>query len=147
MMNDQLSRCIEEGKVEKVDIDTENISNELGHAHYDLEASELSASEGIFKWAVIQGHFSIEHSFRALLLTKGYKSKNKSEICLVSGIKTLFIDSGVLDEHFLKDFEYSMKVLQGEAHGYADKEDFALYIINCAGEVYEIAKKITDIAE
>lgn len=136
---DQFEQCIKEGTIVKMEIDPEKISGELKEAEFDLEASERSASEKIFKWTTIQGHYSLEHSFNALLLSKGYSAIDHP--CLISGITKFFIPN-VIDENYIKDFEYSHKVCEGGDYAYAHKEDFAIHILNSAGEILEIAQTI-----
>jgi uncharacterized protein (UPF0332 family) len=146
-MKDEFEQCIHNGVITKITMNPDRISNELNEAQYDLDTAEKSAATEDFKWAIIQGHFSIAHSFRALLFSKGYNDKNQNDLCLKHAIEALFVDNGMLDEHFILDFEYSTAVWNKEAHGYTDKEDFAFHIINSAGEVCEAAKEIIGYTE
>jgi len=136
---DQFEQCIKEGTIVKIEIDPEKISRELKEAEFDLEASERSAAEKIFKWTTIQGHYSLQHSFNALLSSKGYRAIGHT--CLISGITKFFIPN-VIDENYIKDFEYSHKVREGGDHAYNHKEDFAIHILSSAGDVLEIAQNI-----
>lgn len=138
---DQFEQCIEDGTIIKIEIDPENISGELKEAEYDLETSERSAAEKIFKWATIQGHYSLQHSFNALLFSKGYRAIGHQ--CLISGIKKFFVSAEIIDENYIKDFEYSHKVSEGLEHAYNNKEDFAIHIMSCAGDILEIARNET----
>ena len=52
---DQFEQCIKEGTIVKIEIDPEKISRELNEAEFDLEASERSAAEKIFKWTYDPG--------------------------------------------------------------------------------------------
>lgn len=141
-MSTPFEQCIEKGNLVKIEIDPELISKEFEEAELDLNSSEKSAAENNFKWAIIQAHYSINHSFRALLFSRDYRAKG--HLCLKAGIEELFIKSGLLSENYLKDFDYSTKVRKGEEdQGYFHKEDFALFILESAGELYETAMALT----
>jgi uncharacterized protein (UPF0332 family) len=137
---EQFEQCIKEGNIVKIEIDPEKVSRELKEAEFDLEASERSASEKVFKWTTIQGHYSLQHSFNALLFSKGYCAIGHQ--CLLSGINKFFTPDGLIDNNYIKDFEYSHKVSEGGDHPYNNKEDFAIHILNSAGDVLEIAQNI-----
>ena len=138
---DQFEQCIKDGTIIKIEIDPEIISRELKEAESDLETSERSAAENIFKWATIQGHHSLQHSFNALLFSKGYSAIGNQ--CLISGIKKFFVSAGIFDEYYIKDFEYSHKISEGEELEYNNKEDFAIHIMSSAGDILEIARNET----
>lgn len=142
---DQFEQCFKEGTIVKIKIDPEKISRELKEAEFDLEASERSAAKKIFKWTTIQGHYSLKHSFNALLFSKGYSATGHS--CLISGIIKFFTSDGIIPDHYIRDFEYSHKVSEGGDLPYTHKEDFAMNILNSAGEVFEIVKDIVEPEE
>lgn len=138
---DQFEQCLKDGTIIKIEIKPEKISRELKEAEYDLETSEHSAAERIFKWATIQANYSLQHSFNALLFSKGYRAIGHQ--CLISGIKKFFVSIGMIDEYYIKDFEYSHKVSDGEELAYNKKEDFAIHIMSSAGDILEIARNET----
>ncbi len=79
-MRYQFEQCISKGKIVKISIDPDLISKEMKEAGNDLEACEKSLKESNFKWTIIQAYYSMFHSFRALIFSKGFREK--SHICL-----------------------------------------------------------------
>lgn len=139
-MRHQFEQCINKGKIVKIEKDPDLISKEMKEAENDLSAAEKSIKERNFKWAIIQGYYSMFHSLRALLFTRGYREK--SHTCLKFAIEAIFVDSGVLDRKLLQDFDYSMKIRKRADYGYTYSEDSAKGIIDSAREIYEASQRL-----
>ncbi len=140
MMRYQFEQCIDKGKIVKIKIAPDLISKEIAEAKNDLDSCERSIKENNFKWAIIQAYYSMFHSFRALIFSKGYREK--SHTCIKYAIESLFVDTGALDKRFLQDFSYAMKVREGADYGSVYGEDSALELRNSASRIYQVSKKL-----
>ena len=116
------------------------ISKEINEAKNDLDSCERSMQERNFKWAIIQAYYSMFHSFRALIFSKGYREK--SHTCIKYAIESLFVDAGTLDNRLLQDFSYAMKIREGADYGSVYSEDSALELRNSASRIYNICKEL-----
>jgi uncharacterized protein (UPF0332 family) len=103
--------CIKAGNLGKVRKDPSMISTELREAENDLEVAGKSFKDGTDKWAVKQGHRSLLHVFRALLMMKGYEAKGVD--CLKYAMDELYVKQGVFDASILEDFEYGREIAKG----------------------------------
>ena len=139
-MKHKFEQCIKKGQIIKIDIDQDLISKELKEAEYDLNACEKSLTEGNFKWAIIQGYYSMFHSFRALLFSKGFREK--SHTCLKHAIESLFIDTWLLDKSLLQDFKYAMTIREGADYGHTYSEDSARELTDSAKRIYDITRTL-----
>ncbi len=132
-MTYQFEQCISKGTIVKISIDCDLISKEINEAKHDLNSSEKSLQESNFKWAIIQSYYSMFHSFRALLFSKGFREK--SHTCLKYAIESLFVDSGLLDSTLVNDFGYAMKMREGADYGHIYNEDSALELKKSADRI------------
>lgn len=123
-MRYQFEKCLEKGKIVKIEIAPDLISKEIDEAKNDLNSCERSIQESNFKWAIIQAYYSMFHSFRALIFSKGYREK--SHTCIKYAIESLFVDTGSLDNQLLQDLSYAMKVREGADYGSVYGKDSAL---------------------
>jgi uncharacterized protein (UPF0332 family) len=139
-MRYQFEQCLEKGKIIKIKIATDLISKEMDEAKNDLASCEISLQENNFKWAIIQAYYSMFHSFRALIFSKGYREK--SHTCIKYAIESLFVDTGTLDNQLLQDFSYAMKVREGADYGSVYSEDSAIELRDSASRMYEVSKKL-----
>ncbi len=79
-MRYQFEQCLERGKIVKIEIAPDIISKEINEAKNDLDSCERSIQERNFKWAIIQAYYSMFHSFRALIFSKGYSEDSALEL-------------------------------------------------------------------
>jgi len=71
----EFKKCLKTRKIVKIEIDQEMIKKELEQAKYDLKRAKNSLKIGDFKWTIIQAYYSMFHSARALIFSKGYREK------------------------------------------------------------------------
>lgn len=102
-MDYRFKRCLEKKNLIKVDIDEDLIKKELESAESDLKDSQDVLNVGKVKWATISAYYSMFHSARALLYSKGYREK--SHFCLRAALKNLFVDKNLLETSFLDDYD------------------------------------------
>ncbi len=139
-MRYQFEQCLEKGKIVKIEIAPDIISKEINEAKNDLDSCERSIQERNFKWVIIQAYYSMFHSFRALIFSKGYREK--SHTCIKYAIESLFVDAGALDNRLLQDFSYAMKIREGADYGSVYSEDSAMELRDSASRIYEVSKKL-----
>lgn len=74
-MSHKFRKLIEERKLTKIKSDEKLVRKEIEGAESDLRTATKSPKDKDFKWATIQGYYSIFHAARALLYTKGSGKK------------------------------------------------------------------------
>ena len=109
----------------------------------DLEEAIDRLNNNKYKYATIIGYYSMFHSARALLYSKGYREK--SHYYLVVALNSLFVERNLLSEEIVKEFHDAM-VLREDAdyHGKFSKEG-AEAVIKIAKEFLNTAKSILKI--
>ena len=105
-MNRDFEKCLKNRRIVPQDHADKLIDAELETAKEDLEETKLSLEHGRFKWATIQGYYSMFHAARALLFAKGYREK--SHVCLKYAIQALYVEEGVLDKKYVDQFDVTM---------------------------------------
>ncbi len=137
-MDERFDRCIREGKLVKEGLQPDLVKKELEAAEADLESAGNSASEGNFKWVTVQAYYSMFHTAKALVLSRGYREK--SHICLSIALKALFMDSGVLESRHLTRFRDCMGLREDADYGLIYSESSAKAALGWAREFLEDAK-------
>ncbi|MCD6547591.1 MAG: HEPN domain-containing protein [Nanoarchaeota archaeon] len=100
--------CIKKGNIVKIKPDKELAILELKEAKYDLNSAKEDFEKEDWKWATDKAYYSMFHAARALLICKGYK-EIKSHVCVIEGIRELFVKTGELDIKFLDYIEQGKK--------------------------------------
>ena len=77
-MNRDFEKCLKNKRIILQDHADKLIDAELETAKEDLEETRLSIKQSRYKWATIQGYYSMFHSARALLLLKATARKATS---------------------------------------------------------------------
>ena len=88
------------------------VNLEVEDAESDLESAQEEFQKSGFKWATVKSYYSMFHSARALLYSRGYREKG--HYCLYLAIKELFVKEKILDPQSAEDFNNSM-ILREEA--------------------------------
>ncbi|MEM4335976.1 MAG: HEPN domain-containing protein [Candidatus Anstonellales archaeon] len=121
--------CVEKGNIIKREVPLSFIEKELREAEYDLTMAKHSLQNRDVKWATIKAYYSIFHSIRALVFSKGYREK--SHFCLMAAFKHLFVEKGLLTE-LLDYFYYAMNAREGADYGAVYNDKTAMKVINYA---------------
>ena len=137
-MTDKLERCLREGKLAKEGLQPDLVKSELNAAESDLETATNSLSEGNFKWATVQAYYSMFHTAKALVLSRGYREK--SHACLSIALKELFIDAAVLESKHFTRFRDCMSLREDADYGLVYSETSAKTAVDWAAEFLEDAK-------
>ncbi len=104
----EFERCLKVGRIVRFEVDREMIGKELETAAQDLDAARGSLASGNAKWASTQAYWSMFHSAKALVLSKGYREK--SHWCLLVAVRELLVRTGELDAEQADDLELAMAV-------------------------------------
>ena len=116
------------------------IKKELKEALDDLNEAEDRLNNERYKYTIITSYYSMFHSVRALIYSKGYREK--SHYYLLVALQTLFVDKGLLEEELAKDFHAAMVLREGaDYHGEFSKEG-AESSIESAAKFFQKVKAI-----
>lgn len=122
-MSHAFNECLQRGKIKKFSPGPRLAQKELRAAQADLNTALKSLSEGNCKWSIIQSYYSMFHSARALIYSRGYREK--SHFCLIEAIRTLFVKTKEMNV-LLVEALLEAKQLRESADYYGDFSD-----INC----------------
>ena len=142
-MNIEFQKAIEKKRILSFAQGKGQVKNELQEAENDLiEARNRFESEK-YKYATITGYYSMFHSARALIYSKGYREK--SHYYLLVALNSLFVDAGLLSEELTSEFHDAM-ILREDAdyHGNFTKEG-AETVLKAAKELLTATKSILKI--
>ena len=139
-MDNRFLRCLDEGKLKKIPIQADLVQKELDGAKSDLAWAEKSGSDGNPKWAIVQAYYSMFHSAKALVLSKGYAEK--SHFCLLIAFKALFVDSGLTEKKYSDWLRDSMALRHDADYGLTYSSDSAGEAVSWAREFFTMAKKL-----
>jgi len=134
----RFDECIERGKIVKIPVDPALVEKEFREAEADLIAAERSLAEHQEKWAIIQGYYSLFHSLRALVFSKGYREK--SHRCLKFAVEALLVDEGILNPKVLEHFSFAMDLREGADYGCIYNEESARLVVESARSVFEMVR-------
>ena len=137
----ELSRLITERKIMKALVSGDMVSKEIEGAQTDLQDAQDSLQNNKFKWATIQSYYSMFHSMRALLYSKGYREK--SHYALLLAIRELF--SKELEPSLVSRFEEGMLLRQEADYWLKFSETGALETIDGAEKLLSKATEILKI--
>ena len=105
----EFKECLAKGKIKKFSPAIKLVPKELKSAQDDLKAAESSHKDQDYKWATVQSYYSMFHSARALIYSKGYRER--SHYCLIVALRTFFVIKGLLDVSFIEAIQMA-KVLR-----------------------------------
>jgi uncharacterized protein (UPF0332 family) len=140
-MSTEIARFLSERKLVRAKIGREMVLKEVDAAQTDLQDARDSLERGKFKWATIQGYYSMFHSARALLFSRGFREK--SHYVLLLAVRELF--SNELERSLIDKFEGGMGLRQEADYGLKFSETGAMYTIDGAEELLTKAKELLKI--
>jgi uncharacterized protein (UPF0332 family) len=132
-LSPEFQKLLEERKIIKVKTDRKLVDKEIGAARSDLKDAQESAGIRKFKWATIQGYYSMFHSARALLYQRGYREK--SHYALLAALRELFPNE--IERSLLQGFEHGMYLRQEADYGLKFSGSGALDVIENAQKLLE----------
>lgn len=140
-MSSRLGKLVQERKIMKSRVTRAMIIKEISAAQSDLDDSNASLDQGKLKWATIQGYYSMFHSARSLLYSKGYREK--SHYALSVAIEALF--SNNLDMTMVNAFRNAMDLRQEADYGLKFSQEGATQTIEDATLFLSKAKEILKV--
>ncbi len=136
----EFKRFIDERRLIRIGVDRKLVLKEIEGSVSDLEEAKDSLSRQRFKWATIQGYYSMFHAARALVYNKGFREK--SHYALLIALRELF--NGQLAES-IQDFHEAMGLREEADYGLAFSEDAARETVDDAEKLLSKAKAILHI--
>lgn len=137
-MDSRFKDCIEEGKLVKIGIQQDLIAKEFGAAELDLQSAQASIKENNPKWATVQAYYSMFHTAKALVYSKGYREK--SHVCLSIALRALY--ENVMDAKHFERFRDCMNLRQDADYGMIYSDKSAEEVARWAGEFLAEAKRL-----
>lgn len=130
-VSQELRQLLAERKLMKASISKGMIRKELQAASNDLRDSRDSLDERKFKWATIQAYYSMFHSARALLYSRGYRERSHHGLSVA--LRVLF--GNQLGTELTSAFEEGMELRQEADYGLKFSEEGALETADGAEEL------------
>lgn len=137
----KLKRFVEERKLMRISIDRKLVLKEIEGAESDLEDAKDSLSRKKFKWATIQGYYSMFHATRALVYSKGFREK--SHYALLIALRELYKNQ--LESELIQNFDEAMTLREEADYGLIFSEEGATSIVNNAEKFRNRVKEILRI--
>ncbi|MBP9855486.1 MAG: HEPN domain-containing protein [Candidatus Omnitrophica bacterium] len=135
----EFEECLHKNKIVKFPDVKASVKRELKAAQDDLKAAIQSLSENREKWATIQAYYSMFHTARALLYSRGYREK--SHYCLIVAMKALFVTERVLDVSLVEAFQMAKTLRENADYDEYSKKS-AESLVDKAKEFLTVGKKI-----
>lgn len=136
----EFKKGCEKGRLIKFDKGPRLASKELKEAAGDLQEAKDRLTHQRFKYATITAYYSMFHSARAMLYSKGYREK--SHYYLLVALHHLFVANGLVTERLARLFLDAMTLREeADYHGDFSKEG-AESVIDGAEEMLKIAGKV-----
>jgi uncharacterized protein (UPF0332 family) len=140
-MSPEFERLKADRKLTRERITRAMVEKEVTTAESDLQDARDSLEAGKHKWVTIQGYYSMFHSARALLYSKGYREK--SHHALLVAIRELF--SKELTPTLTDKFEDAMNLRQEADYGLRFSQTGAKSVIVSAEELLQATRSILGI--
>ncbi len=142
-MSIEFQRAIEKKKILLFPQGKRQVKKELEEAESDLGEAINRFDNKKYKYATINGYYSMFHSVRALIYSRGYREK--SHYYLLVALNSLFVKNGLLPEKLASDFHDAM-VLREDADYHGNfTEEGAVSVLKAAKEFLAAAKSILKI--
>ncbi len=140
-LSPEFQKLLEDRKLTKIRPDKKLVLKEMSAANSDLKDAKESINRKKFKWATIQGYYSMFHSARAMLFEKGYREK--SHYALLVAIRELYPNE--MEHSLIREFEHGMYLRQEADYGLKFSRNGALDIIETAEKLFVRAAAILKI--
>lgn len=142
-MSIEFQKAIEKKRILRFAQGKRQVKKELKEAESDLAEALNRFDNKKYKYATITGYYSMFHSVRALIYSKGYREK--SHYYLLVAVNSLFVKDGLLSEELALEFHDAM-VLREDADYHGNfTEEGADSVLKAAKELLLVAKSILKI--
>lgn len=128
-MNQDFRECLKNRKIISFPRAKDLIKKEMATAEEDLVEAKDRFQNSRFKYATINAYYAIFHAARALLYSRGYRER--SHHCLSIALEALFVESGLMETHFIRIFRNNMVLRESADYGDSfSRESASLSILN-----------------
>lgn len=142
-MSSRFRDCISRRDLRKCVIDANKVKREIAEAKNDLASSKTSLKESNYKWAIIQGYYSMFHACKSLLYSVGYEEK--SHECVIIAVEELFTDTGRLPSSIINNIRNAKSAREAADYGCTYGVNAAQGIIQDAEDTYRIISSYHNI--
>ncbi|MGQ9551117.1 MAG: HEPN domain-containing protein [Candidatus Bathycorpusculaceae bacterium] len=142
-MSSEFQQLLVERKLFRARISRVMILNEIEAAQNDLQDAQDSLGRKKFKWAIIQGYYSMFHSARALLYHRGFRER--SHYALLVALRELFGND--LGKSLISRFEEGMELRQEADYGLKFSETGAIETVKGAEELLKRVQELLKIGQ
>jgi len=139
-MKPDFETCLEKKKIIPFSKGKSLINKELRTASEDLADGNFGLIHGKYKWSTIQGYYSMFHSARALLYSRGYREK--SHHCLSVALMALFVEEERLEIEYVEAFRNAMLLREDADYRTSFSKYGAEIVLEKAEEFLNKAKDI-----
>jgi uncharacterized protein (UPF0332 family) len=133
--------CKRKGKIIRFRSGKSLFEKEFVTAKEDFATAKKSLRGKNYKWAIIQGYYSIFHSARALLYQKDFNEH--SHICLFVAILNLY--KGQLDDGDFERFKRAKSLREGADYDFKSDKKSAEFVVSFAKEFLAKSAKLLDL--
>jgi uncharacterized protein (UPF0332 family) len=117
----EIKRLVRDRRLIRIRVDWDLIRKEIKAAISDLEEAKDSLSRERFKWATVQGYYSMFHAARAMIYSRGFRER--SHYALLIALRELF--GNQLDSEDIQNFEEAMDLREEADYGLVFSEEGA----------------------
>jgi len=140
-MSSEFERMVEERRLTRFKADRSLVLKEMREAEADLVEARDSLERSKFKWATIQGYYSMFHAVRALVYSRGFREK--SHYALLVALRNLLIME--LGTELIEGFGDAMSLREEADYGLTSSKAGAIETIETAEAFLKRAKEILKI--
>ncbi len=126
-----IGKAIEEGILERIEVDEKLISKEFSESVYDFEKANKAFEEKDYKWCIVKYYYSMFHSARGILFKLGFKERKHFAIKIV--LENLNI-KGKLESIYVNDFKAAVSAREDADYHYSYSKESAEHIKDIAEE-------------
>jgi len=137
-MTAEFRRMVDERRLLRTRVNRGLIVKEMRVAEADLDDARDSFKRKKFKWATIQGYYSMFHAARALVYSQGFREK--SPYALLVALRSLLFEK--IGADLIKDFEDAMSLREEADYGLTFSEDGASSSVDGAKRFLGRAREI-----
>jgi uncharacterized protein (UPF0332 family) len=134
----EIQRLLADRKLIRATASRAMVLKELDAAKNDLAEAKDSLDRQKYKWATIQGYYSMFHSARALLYSRGFREK--SHYALLIALRELFKNE--LENSLILSFEEAMDLRQEADYGLKFSEAGAIETVESAEELLKRVEEL-----
>lgn len=132
--------CLKNKRIFRFEPAKQLVDLEIKDAENDLCSAQKGFSESGFKWATIKGYYSMFHSGRALLYSRGYREKG--HYCLYLALKEFFVQEKKLDSKLAEDLNNSIILREDADYRRKFSQEGAQGVIESAKEFLKVTKEM-----